>query len=86
MLFSNINFRCLGNINDDLDFEYGDDTEVWMGCGATLHNVFWYFGGSTEYGLKNPRQVKLQKYLLNIYFLYFRLVKLLDVKWSVRPI
>ena len=35
----------LGNINEDLAFEYGDDTETQYGCGATLQNQFWYFGG-----------------------------------------
>ena len=34
-----------GTYNDDLDFEYGDDTSVLEGCGATLMGQFWYFGG-----------------------------------------
>ena len=45
MFFWNINIRYSGNINKILDFEYGDGIEVIDGCGATLHNVFWYFGG-----------------------------------------
>ena len=65
MLFSNFNFRCQGNINEDLNFEYGDNTGVHWGCGATLHNVFWYFGGSPD-----PRQVKLQKHLLDTYLFF----------------
>ena len=59
----------LGNINEDLAFEYGDGTTAYRGCGATLNNEFWYFGGS------NKRQVKSQNYSLDIYLFYFRLVK-----------
>ena len=44
----------LGNINEDLAFEYGDGTTAYDGCGATLNNEFWYFGGQAK------RQVKLQ--------------------------
>ena len=58
MFFWNINIRYSGNINKILDFEYGDGTEVYGGCGATLHNVFWYFGG-----YPNERQVTLLKYI-----------------------
>ena len=43
-----------GTYNDDLDFEYGDGTSVYNGCGATLMGQFWYFGGS---GSANNRQV-----------------------------
>lgn len=60
IFFSNIDFRCKGNMNEYLNFEYGDGTRAYYGCGATLHNVFWYFGGSRLSG--NPRQVKLQKH------------------------
>ena len=38
-------FDHLGTVNDDLDFEYGEDTETRRGCGATLFGQFWYFGG-----------------------------------------
>ena len=51
----------LGNINEDLTFEYGDGTDVHYGCAATLKNEFWYLGG---YNYK--RQVKWQKYLWDI--------------------
>ena len=52
-------------MNEDLNFEYGDGTDVYFGCGATLHNVFWYFGGLDYDGFQ--RQVKMQKHLLDIY-------------------
>ena len=51
-------------MNEDLNFEYGDDTVAVYGCGATLHNVFWYFGGSGQSSKR--RQVKLQNYSFNI--------------------
>ena len=81
IIFSNINFLCSGNIYEDLDFDYGDGTGAKFGCGATLHNVFWYFGGEP-----NKRQVKLQKLLLDIHLFYFRQVKLSDASWSVKQI
>ena len=58
----NADFIYSGNINEDLDFEYGRGTEIYRGCGALLRNVFWYFGGLKSY----KRQVKLLKDL-NIY-------------------
>ena len=45
--FQNIHF-ILGNLSEDLAFEYGDGTETHYGCGATLQNEFWYFGGNTH--------------------------------------
>jgi len=47
-------FIFSGNVNEDLNFEYGEGTVVEGGCGALLRNVFWYFGGSYS----NERQVK----------------------------
>ena len=41
-------------MNEDITFDFGDGATG--GCGATLHNIFWYFGGS---GL-NKRKVKVQ--------------------------
>ena len=37
-----------GNINDNLDFEYGDGADAKYGCGATIMNEFWYFGGDNK--------------------------------------
>ena len=42
-----------GNINEDLTFEYGTNTQAYMGCAATIKNEFWYFGGNSY-----KRQVK----------------------------
>ena len=44
-----------GNINEDLTFEYGTNTEAHYGCAATIKNEFWYFGGN---GSSYKRQVK----------------------------
>ena len=59
----NADFVYSGNLNEDLDFEYGRETRVDYGCGALLRNVFWYFGGWGSY----ERQVRLLKDLFNIY-------------------
>ena len=47
--------KSSGNYNDDINFEYGDGVTVAYGCGATLMDQFWYFGG----GNPNKRQVNL---------------------------
>ena len=44
----------LGYFNEDIYFEYGESTTVYAGCGATLMDQFWYFGG---HGSANKRQV-----------------------------
>ena len=79
---SSIDFSCLGNMNEDLNFEYGYGTAIEGGCGATLHNVFWYFGGFD----KQRRQVRLQKHLMNNNLFHFSQVKLKDANWNVRSI
>ena len=54
LLTSTVNIRYFlkkfilfsGNINEDVAFEYGDGTTAIYGCGTTLNNEFWYFGGN----------------------------------------
>ena len=75
---------CKGNVNEILDFEYDDDTKAHGGCGATLHNVFWYFGGIMGSG--HSRRVRFQKIPLSIYLVYYRQIKLLAANWSVKLI
>ena len=41
-------------MDDDLNFEYGQGTDVAGGCGASLMGEMWYFGG-----YPNTRQVRL---------------------------
>ena len=65
-----------------MEFEYDDDTKAEGGCGATLHNVFWYFGGISRYS----RRVKLQMISLSIYLVYLRQVKLSVANWNVKLI
>ena len=59
----NGDFIHSGNRNEDLNFEYGEETYIRSGCGALLRNIFWYFGGLNS----NNRQVKLLKNLFNMY-------------------
>ena len=47
--------KILGNINENLNFEYGMDTTVSYGCAATFRGEFYYFGGAAP----NKRQVRL---------------------------
>ena len=56
-----------GNVNEDLTFEYGDGTHAFQGCGVTLKDQFWYFGGGTSTASNYVRIVehlnKLDRYL-----------------------
>ena len=45
----NADFMYSGNVNEDLNFEYGEETGAHGGCGALLRNVLWYFGGLGSY-------------------------------------
>ena len=38
-----------GLVDDNLDFEYGNDVSLWGGCGITLSGQMWYFGGWDDY-------------------------------------
>ena len=38
----------IGNINDDLIFEYGEGATASNGCGTTLMGEFWYFGSGKK--------------------------------------
>ena len=59
-----------GNYNDDLNFEFGEGTTIFYGCGATLMDQFWYFGG---YGSDNNRQVNsFNNFYYKITFHFFR--------------
>ena len=57
MFLVEADFMYSGNVNEDLNFEYGEETIVTYGCGGLLRNVFWYFGGFGSYN----GQVKLLK-------------------------
>ena len=52
--FSRI-YKILGNINENLNFEYGPGTTVSYGCAATFRGEFYYFGGAAP----NKRQVRV---------------------------
>ena len=35
----------LGNVDDDLDFDYESSTQVFASCGASLHGEMFVLGG-----------------------------------------
>ena len=43
-------------MDDDLIFEYEEDTSVYGGCGTTLMGEMWYFGGFPESMTGQPNQ------------------------------
>lgn len=38
----------LGAVDDDIDFMYGDNTEVLEGCAVQSYGEMLYFGGRSE--------------------------------------
>ena len=49
------NFSCQsvynqlsGEVDNDIDFNYEDFTEVYISCGVTLNGEFWIFGGANH--------------------------------------
>ncbi len=56
---------------ETLAFEYDAEATATAGCGATLKNIFYYFGGSGA----TSRQVKLCEFVLKISFIYFSRAK-----------
>ena len=47
-----------GNTTRDLDFKFGDNTDVNAGCAALFEDKMMYFGGELD-----RRQVSLLKYV-----------------------
>ena len=43
-----MSFLFEGNVNEDLNFEYGDEADPYKGCSATLFGEFWYFGSEKK--------------------------------------
>ena len=51
-------------MDDDLIFEYGEGTDAYGGCGATLMGEMWYFGGVGSY-MRQVRFIIFFKVLCN---------------------
>ena len=69
----------LGNINENLSFEFGDETTAYGGCGATLNGEFWYFGGYDFY--KNVSLSLTDFRIYNPFFTFFQTVgKIVDCR------
>ena len=49
----------LGNFDNNLNFDFEDETYVHYGCGATLLGEMWYFGGLCNAHNQYCRQVNL---------------------------
>ena len=41
-------FTFEGNVENDLQFNYGENTETYDSCGATLNGQLWIIGGWNE--------------------------------------
>ena len=46
-------FLFSGNVDNNLDFTFGEGTSFYDSCGATLNGEFWVFGGNS-----NQRQLR----------------------------
>ena len=58
-----------GNTNYDINFEFGEGTNVGYGCSATLNGDFWVFGG-----LDNEQQVSFDKHAMWLYPMCYQLI------------
>ena len=53
-----------GNVNENVDFEYGELTTARYGCGFVFKGEYWYFGGYDW----NRRQVSITQ-LISLYII-----------------
>ena len=60
----NISKTSLGNINEDVNFEYGEGSTAYYGCGVVFKGEYLYFGGE---GPANNRQVSKYKLYSIVY-------------------
>ena len=49
------NNNILGEVDDDINFTYEDNTQVYRSCAASLNDEMWVLGGYTK-----KRQVNLK--------------------------
>ena len=69
-LFNSLQFHekfFIGNINEDLTFNYDNRTEIFGGCAVTFQNEFWYFGGDED---RSKRQVIFLKTIMNLIIIF----------------
>ena len=57
-------------MDDDLSFEYGEETDANCGCGAILMGEMWYFGGA--YNMRQVYLFKLFRFLIIIMVHYVK--------------
>ena len=55
LFIANDNNNILGEVDDDINFTFEDNTEVFYSCAASLNDEMWVLGGSD-----NARQVNLK--------------------------
>ena len=47
-------------MDDDLDFDYGADTEVYYSCGASLYGEMFIIGGRSQKRQVNKGYIKVK--------------------------
>ena len=57
----NDNNNILGEVDDDINFTYEDNTQVYRSCAASLNDEMWVLGG---YEKKRQVNLKLHKSLI----------------------
>ena len=83
-IFSNF---YLGNVNDDLDFDFGLGATADFGCGVTFMDQYWYFGDQNKVNIVFLFLLKMTRHndgsnVLN----FFRSAKLWDADWRGKQI
>ena len=51
-------------INNDLNFEFGENTDPYNGCSAMLNGQMYYFGGGGRQGDSKQVQLSLKNKLM----------------------
>ena len=55
LFITNDKNNILGEVDDDINFTFEDNTEVFYSCAASLNDEMWVLGGSNQ-----KRQVNLK--------------------------
>ena len=48
LFIANDNNNIVGEVNDDINFAFEANTEVYYSCAASLSDEMWVFGGSPK--------------------------------------
>ena len=71
----NDNNNILGEVDDDINFTYEDNTQVYRSCAASLNDEMWVLGGNNQRRQVNPKLLDKRLDINNLsttFRIYFR--------------